>query len=435
MPRRRRHTPLRVYLNQQFVGMLTKQPGGGAGFQYSAEWLAHETRTPISLSLPLRNEAYEGARVAAFFENLLPDSDEIRKRAAARAGAKGADAHSLLSAIGRDCVGALQFIPEDDEADPAAWAVEGEPVSGRKIEQLLLSLRHAPLGMNREDEFRISIAGVQEKTALLRHEGKWFKPHGATPTTHIFKMPIGQLPNGVDLSDSVENEFYCLKLMEAFGLSVNSAEIKTFGTAKCLVVERFDRLRAKDGRLLRLPQEDMCQALSIPPSIKYQSDGGPGMADVLGVLKGASAPLEDVKTFIKAQILFWLTGATDGHAKNFSIFLRPGGSYALTPLYDVITSQPYCDAGKVQRKNVRLAMSVGKSRHYRMEEIMARHFVQTGERAGLPKAVVLSAAREIIEAAGPAMTRLERALPKDFPEALHVSVKKALERRLQRLEI
>ncbi|MHC8510211.1 MAG: type II toxin-antitoxin system HipA family toxin [Rhodospirillales bacterium] len=434
MARRRRNTPLRVYLNQQFVGMLTKQPGGAAGFKYAAEWLAHGARGPISISLPLRDEAYDGPRVTAFFENLLPDSDEIRKRAAARAGADGADAHSLLSAIGRDCVGALQFIPEDAEADPGGAAVEGEPVSGRKIEQLLLGLRHAPLGLNREDEFRISIAGVQEKTALLRHDGKWFKPHGATPTTHIFKTQIGQLPNGVDLSDSVENEFYCLKLMEAFGLPVNSAEIKTFGTVKCLVVERFDRLRAKDGRLLRLPQEDMCQALSVPPSIKYQSDGGPGMADVLGVLKGASAPLEDVKTFIKAQILFWLIGATDGHAKNFSIFLRPGGSYALTPLYDVITSQPYCDAGKVLRKDVRLAMSVGKSRHYRMEEIMGRHFIQTGERAGLPKAVVRNAVQEITEAAGAAMTRLERALPKDFPETLHVPVKKALERRLPRLE-
>ena len=136
------------------------------------------------------------------------------------------------------------------------------------------------MGLGLDEDFRISVAGAQEKTALLWHEGRWLKPRGTTPTTHLLKTQMGTLPNGLDLSLSVENEYYCLKLMGAFGLPVNAAEIQTFGRTKALVVERFDRRWTRDKRLLRLPQEDCCQALSVPPTRKYQSDGGPGIADI-----------------------------------------------------------------------------------------------------------------------------------------------------------
>jgi serine/threonine-protein kinase HipA len=205
------------------------------------------------------------------------------------------------------------------------------------------------------------VAGAQEKTALLWHKGKWLKPHGTTPTTHIFKPQIGALPNGIDLSNSVENEYYCLKLAAAFGLPVNHAEIKTFGKTKALVIERFDRLWTKDGRLLRVPQEDCCQALSVPPTRKYQSDGGPGMVKLLDLLKGSDTPADDQAMLLKAQIFFWLIGATDGHAKNFSIFITPGGRYRLTPLYDVLTAQPSLDTGQIQRKQMKLC-NVGRDK-------------------------------------------------------------------------
>src|SRR3546814_7781096 len=127
------------------------------------------------------------------------------------------------------------------------------------------TLARAPLGRNGDKDFRISVAGAQEKTALWHYEGQWFKPRGTTPTTHLIKTQIGQLPNGIDLSNSVENEFYCLKLFAAFGLPVNDARIHTFGETTALVIERFDRRWRQDGRLLRAPQEACCQALSIPP--------------------------------------------------------------------------------------------------------------------------------------------------------------------------
>src|SRR5207247_8200343 len=139
------------------------------------------------------------------------------------------------------------------------WGINGEAISDQDVEKLLSNLVRAPLGLDLDREFRISVAGAQQKTALLHYKGKWFKPHGTTPTTHILKTQIGTLPNGIDLSNSVENEYYCLKLMAAFGLPVNAAEIRVFGETKALVIERFDRKWTRDGRLLRIPQEDFCQ--------------------------------------------------------------------------------------------------------------------------------------------------------------------------------
>lgn len=434
MPRRRQHAPLRVHLNNRLVGHLLKEPSGAIGFRYDESWLGWEHAIPVSLSLPLREDAFRGEPVAAVFENLLPDSDVLRRRVAEKVGARGADAYSLLTAIGRDCVGALQFVAdgEDDSIDSAA-TINGQAVDDEAIEKLLGSLAQAPLGLSRDDDFRISVAGVQEKTALLWHEGRWLKPRGTTPTTHIFKTQIGDLPNGMDLSNSVENEYYCLKLVAAFDLPVNDARIVTFGTTNALVIERFDRRWTKEGRLLRLPQEDCCQALSVPPIRKYQSEGGPGMVEILDLLKGSDTPADDQKAFLKAQLLFWLIGATDGHAKNFSIYLGPGGSFRLAPLYDVITAQPGLDAHQIERKQMKLAMSVGDKRHYRMGEIHGRHFLQTGEEAGLPRSLVRSAIEEIADTADTAMGQLESALPSGFPGGIHASVKKAMMARLRRL--
>jgi len=435
MPRHRRYSPLRVLLNNRLVGYLSRQPSGAVRFAYDRRWLEWAHALPVSLSLPLRGDAYTGEPVVAVFDNLLPDSEALRGLVAERVGAAGIDAYHLLAAIGHDCVGALQFIVPDDEPDGDTAGINGEAIGEAAIEQLLNGLAQAPLGLEREDAFRISVAGAQEKTALLWHEGRWLKPHGTTPTTHILKTQIGKLPNGIDLSNSVENEFYCLKLAAAFGLPVNEAAIHPFGATKALVVERFDRRWSRDGRLLRLPQEDCCQALSVPPTRKYQNEGGPGLVDVLDVLKGSDNPARDQATVLKAQILFWLIGATDGDAKNFSIFLNPGGTYQLTPLYDVLTAEPSLAARQIERKQMRLAMSVGTNRHYKNDEIQTRHIVQTGRAANLPNVLIQDAIQEMADNAGQALERIEDALPPDFPEAIHDAVKHAVKRRIARLSV
>ena len=241
MPRKPTNAPLRVLLNNRLVGRLLKEPGGAISFQYDESWLSWGNTFPISMSLPLREDAFKGDRVVAVFENLLPDSEELRRRVAEKVGAKGIDAYSLLFQIGRDCVGALQFLPENDDAVYDTSGIHGEPVDDGAIEKILKTLVRAPLGLGDDKEFRISVAGAQEKTALLYHKGKWQKPRGTTPTTHILKTQIGTLQNGIDLSNSVENEYYCLKLMAAFGLPTARAEIAVFGKTTALVVERFDR--------------------------------------------------------------------------------------------------------------------------------------------------------------------------------------------------
>lgn len=434
MPRHRRHQPLRVLLNNRLVGHLNKASSGAIDFRYDQGWLDWDHALPVSLSLPLREDPYRGEPVVAVFDNLLPDSDALRRRVAEKVGAAGVDAYSLLAAIGHDCVGALQFVGDDDVSVDTT-AIVGEAVTDDAIERLLNNLAQAPLGLDREDAFRISVAGAQEKTALLWHDGQWLKPRGTTPTTHIFKTQIGRLPGGIDLSNSVENEYYCLKLAAAFGLPAAKAEVRSFGATKALVIERFDRRWTRDGRLLRLPQEDCCQALSVPPTRKYQSEGGPGMVEILTLLKGSDRPLEDQASVLKAQILFWLLGATDGHAKNFSVFLGPGGSYRLTPLYDVLTAQPSFDARQIEAKQMRLAMSVGGNRHYRISEIASRHFVQTGEAAGLPRPLIRDVIEQMADAAEDALRQVEDSLPTDFPEAIHASVKGAVIGRVKDLRI
>jgi len=210
MPRKRQHTPLRVLMNNRHIGHFSKEVGGAVEFRYDENWLDWESAIPVSLSLPLREDAYRGAPVLAVFENLLPDSDALRRRVAEKVGAEGTDAYSLLAEIGRDCVGALQFLPEDADLGAGdTTRIDGTPVSDHEIEDLLKNLAQAPLGLGRDEDFRISVAGAQEKTALLWHDGRWLKPRGTTPTTHLLKTQMGTLPNGLDLTLSVENEYYC----------------------------------------------------------------------------------------------------------------------------------------------------------------------------------------------------------------------------------
>jgi serine/threonine-protein kinase HipA len=377
-------------------------------------------------------ECHSRQVVQSFLRFVAPFSNRCRHKLAVEegVGARGTDAYSLLARIGRDCVGGLQFIAGDDEIAPDD-GISGEAIDDEQIEVLLKNLAQAPLGLNRDDDFRISVAGAQEKTALLWHGGRWLKPHGTTPTTHILKTQIGTLPNGIDLTDSVENEFYCLALAEAFGLPVNKARIATFGKTKALVIERFDRRWTEAARLIRLPQEDCCQALSVPPTLKYQAEGGPGMVAILNLLKGSDAPAKDQQTFLAAQMLFWIIGATDGHAKNFSVSLAPGGGYHMTPLYDVLTAQPSLDRRHIERKQMRLAMSVGTNRHYRIDEIQPRHFLQTAAAAKVPESVVRAAIAHVVKHSERAFARVEAMLPGNFPEKLHASVSAAALHRLK----
>jgi serine/threonine-protein kinase HipA len=352
-------------------------------FSYDAAWIASPAGRPLSLSLPFApgNLAHKGPRVLNYFDNLLPDSEVIRKRIAQRYQTETLDAFDLLQAIGRDCVGAVQLLPEDDVPEHVD-RIEGTPLSEAEIETMLTRTVSTPtLGAadQSDDDFRISLAGAQEKTALLWHEGQWKRPHGATPTTHIFKLPLGLVGNKLaDLSTSVENEWLCLRILRAYGLPVANTEVVTFGKQRVLSVERFDRQLHSSGQwLLRLPQEDFCQVYGVPSHRKYENEGGPGVLDLARVLQQSVAAAQDIETLLASQILFWMLAAPDGHAKNFSIRLLAGGQYRLTPLYDVMSIWPVEGSGPNQWSwfKARLAMGMwSRSKHDAFRDVQRRHF-------------------------------------------------------------
>jgi len=433
MAKRRTRIPLNVFLNGLLVGQLKRESSGAIDFKYDHSWLARENGLPISLSLPLREDRYIGDPVIAVFDNLLPDNDAIRRSVAERVSADGYDAYSLLSAIGRDCVGALQFLP--DGHDPGSTGtISSRIVGDEEISRVVANLTSAPLGINEDEEFRISLAGAQEKTALLFWKGKWHIPHGTTATTHILKPQIGILPNGIDLSQSVENEHFCMRLMAKLGLPCAATEIQDFEDKRVLVVERFDRLWTKDKRLIRLPQEDFCQALSVPPTRKYESDGGPGVPNILELLKASDEPEQDQKTFIKSQIIFWLIGATDGHAKNYSLFLTPGGRFNLTPFYDIMSAQPNLDAGQIQRNKMKLALAVGDNRHYVVDSIVPRHFQQTAKKCGVASSVMDEIFSELITTMEGALDKTIADMPEDYPDAMMQSIRDVALHRIRMIE-
>ncbi|MGJ7579195.1 type II toxin-antitoxin system HipA family toxin [Variovorax sp. RHLX14] len=434
--------PLVVWANGQIVGEWAVREGEHR-FQYADEWIASPAARRLSLSLPLTpgNVPLRGPVVQNYFDNLLPDNDSIRRRVQGRFATASTDAFDLLTAIGRECVGAVQLL--EPGIEPVGFdRIEAEALDDAGVERAIdaaLATGRVP-GQRDDDEFRIAIAGAQEKTALLRRGDAWFRPLGATPTTHILKLPLGLVGNmQADMQQSVENEWLCSRVMTAFGLPTAHCDIATFGERKVLAVRRFDRVLQNAGTdaewIARLPQEDFCQALGMPGAQKYETDGGPGMRDILRVLDASANALADKTAFVKAQMIFWLLAATDGHAKNFSIFLERGDGYRLTPFYDVFSAWPIIGDGANQlaRQKARLAMALrAKSAHWGLTDIQARHWDGVAKQAGLGDARALG---DEISAQLPDVLRtVESELPPGFPPALAESIFDGMTTTAQRLQ-
>lgn len=443
MARRSKTQTLALWANGTYVGRWTIAARGNMELQYDPAWRASGLGRPLSLSLPfgLGDEPLKGPAVEHYFDNLLPDSPAIRKRVAERFRTGSVEAFDLLSAIGRDCVGALQFLPEG--AAPVGHdRVEGVEVDEAAIERHLLEVvtpDRFGAARDPDDDFRISLAGAQEKDAFLHWNGRWMKPRGATPTTHIFKLPLGLVGGRqADFSTSVDNEWLCLKLLAAYGLPVPKAEIASFGPQRVLVVERFDRVVSGDGqRLLRLVQEDFCQATGTSPLVKYEAEGGPGLGVLFNLLQQSVNAERDLHTLMASQLLFWMLRAPDGHAKNFSIHLLPGGRYRLTPLYDVMSAYPVMGDGPNQwsPRELKLAMAlVGKNRHFVAEHIQRRHFNSTAKRFGYGETTE-PLIQELIERTPGVIDEVQRALPPGFSNEVAVKVLSGLQTAARALEL
>lgn len=422
MGRRSRSRSLSIWANGVRVGRWTIPARGEMELLYDAEWVGADIGRPLSLSLPfnLQNLPLKGEKVANYFDNLLPDSDAIRRRVAERFRTGSTDPFDLLRAIGRDCIGAVQVLDEN-EVPTGFDHIEGVPLSEDDIERHLIETV-APqafiAGRNPDADFRISLAGAQEKTAFLRWGGQWLAPRGATPTSHIFKLPLGLMGGRrADFSTSVDNEWLCLRLLKAYGLNVAQARIATFGRQRVLMVERFDRRVAPNGQwLMRLPQEDFCQVEGCSPLLKYENEGGPGLKALFATLRQSINAETDMKTLMAAQVLFWLLRAPDGHAKNFGIQLLPRGRFQLTPLYDVMSVYPVLGDGPNQWSpyEVKAAMALlGKSRYYEMHGIQRRHFNSTAQKVGYASTAE-SIIEELLARTPTAIAEVQAELPQDF---------------------
>ena len=428
---------LDVWMNGELVGAWTLQAQGHR-FSYADTWLASPYARPLSLSLPLTQGTapFTDARVENYFDNLLPDSLDIRKRVALRFGASSIRAFDLIEKIGRDCVGAVQLMP-GGSAPPDVRRIDATPLSEREIESVLDDAIAAPGPGSHHDEdaLRISLAGAQEKTALMKQDGQWCLPHGATPTTHILKLPLGQVGRSrADFSTSVENEWLCSQLAVAFGLQAAACQIEHFGRHKVLAVQRFDRVLL-DTWWARLPQEDFCQVLGFPPGLKYENQGGPGMAAILQKLRGSTQAQSDRKHFLASQLLFWMLAAPDGHAKNFSIFLERHGAYHLTPLYDVLSAWPVIGDGPnmFQWQKVTMAMAVrAGNAHYKMNEVARRHW-NAAAKANAVGSDVEPLIERFIALAPTAIAQVQAQLPGDFPAQVSDTIFEGVLKQASRL--
>ncbi|RLL52737.1 type II toxin-antitoxin system HipA family toxin [Mariprofundus sp. EBB-1] len=441
--RKKNQKSLNVWMNGVLVGTWTVFKTKPQKFQYASQWLEHPSRRILSLSMPFRpqNLPYEGDVVESFFDNLLPDSDKIRKRIQQKFAVRNSSPFELLAEVGRDCVGAIQLLAEG--ALPDGWdTIKAKPLSEMEVEKQLKIASSDTFLREDAETFRISIAGAQEKTALLWHDNQWCLPLAQTPTTHIMKLPLGLVGNmDADMSTSVENEWLCSKIMAAYGIDIAHCDMDTFGETKVLIVKRFDRKLSKGGAYwLRLPQEDMCQASGKPPSLKYENDGGPGMTEVLTLLRGSSVSNQDRRSFFKTQLIFWMLAATDGHAKNFSLFHEVSGTYKMTPIYDVLSTWPIMGEkpNHLSWHDAKLAMAFrsNSNTHYKLKDVYPRHFRAAAAKLGLAGQID-SIIEDILLATPTVIRDVGAMLPEQFPLRVAETIFAGLEEsavKIQRAE-
>ena len=368
-----------VVAERRIMGEVQRDRRGRLAFVYDDHWRSTDEAYPLSLSMPLVVGEHEHARIEPWLWGLLPDNDAILARWGQKFHVSPRNAFALLGAVGEDCPGAIQLVRPQrleetlrDDGHHVEWLTEAD------IAERLRALRNdqAAWRMAR-DVGQFSLAGAQPKTALLHDGQRWGVPHGPTPTTHILKPPIGTL------AGHAENEHLCLALARALGLPAAASEVVRFEDEVAIVVERYDRVRIA-GTIRRLHQEDMCQIPGLPPTKKYQNEGGPGCAEISDAIRTHSGePEEDAQTFARAIILNWIIDGTDAHAKNFSMLIGARGGARLAPLYDVASTLPY----DLDPRKLKMANRIGGK--YRLEDISSRHWVRFASEVRLPAAEVL----------------------------------------------
>ncbi len=361
---------LNVFCGQQLMGrILRDRRRDRLALCYEGSWQASPAAFPLSLSMPLTAAEHGHGAVESFLWGLLPDNEGVLQRWGTKFRVSPKNPFALLWHVGEDCAGAIQFVrPEQVEAwqkAPAAGGVEWLS-NGEVAERMVLLLRDHGASRAGADTGQFSLAGAQPKTAFFfdEQQKRWGVPFGSVPTTHILKPATGAF-DGL-----AENEHFCLRLAQECGLATAKSTVQYFGDCPAIVVERYDRVR-QPGRVTRIHQEDMCQAMACRPHQKYQTQGGPSAAQILHLLRQYSTDhATDKQRFLDALMLGWLIGATDAHAKNFSVLIAPGAQVRLAPFYDISSALPY--PKQVDLRRAGLAMKIGGA--YKLREIGIRNW-------------------------------------------------------------
>lgn len=352
-------------LDGREVGRVHNDARGRLTFVYDSDWREARGAYPISLSMPLAAEEHGPSAVQSFLWGLLPDNERVLDRWAKKFQVSARNVFALISHVGEDCAGAIQFVtPDRLEVLRSGVDDKVEWLDDAAIAKRLQALRedHAAWRLPR-DTGQFSLAGAQPKTALLLQKDRWGIPSGRIPTTQILKPPTGHFDG------HAENEHICLNLARNLGLPVAETKVMRFEKEIAIVVERYDR-QFSGNDVIRVHQEDMCQARGIMPTKKYQSEGGPTPANIVELLRTYSTDsADDLDTFVDALGFNWLIAGTDAHAKNYSLLLASGPTVRLAPLYDIASILPYDD---VDLQKMKLAMKIGGE--YKLSQIGLREW-------------------------------------------------------------
>jgi len=380
---------LQVYWGKSIVGQLRMDDKGDFSFQYAPEWIENPSAIPLSIRLPLRKEPYPDSICRFFFSNLLPEGN-VRALIARKLGISETNDFELLIALGGDCAGAISLLPEGQKVSDQG---EYERVTPKELDAMIEGMSSRPLLVWKE-ELRLSLAGAQQKLPVYVEGEKIYLPRGTYPSSHILKPKI----TGFD--QIIENEAFCMTLAKRYGLPVPEARILTGGGKAALscfrkwnqpiyLVERYDRKRDVQNRLIRLHQEDFCQALGYSYTRKYEGEGGPNLQNCLSLLSDrGTEPLIDKKIFIQWIVFNYLIGNCDAHAKNASMLITQK-DYRLAPLYDLVSTTLYPSL------SAKLAMRIGGEN--RPEWILRKHWERLSENAGVGTKVTLAICEEMSE--------------------------------------
>jgi serine/threonine-protein kinase HipA len=352
---------LSVVLGGEVAGRITRAGAFAEPvFTYDDDYLVHG-RVPLSTRIPIGSGAFRGMQIVPFLEGLVPENGDTRRLWAERLGVENDDAFSLLARMGWDCPGAVQFSNPDELDEMRSRANKVKRSSEADIEERLRTLRDDSAAWALPDE-HWSLPGQQEKFALVLRDGRWYTAKGSAATTHIIKPGIGRLHHQALV------EYATMRAARDVGLDVATVEFAHFGQEPAIVIERFDRVLVS-GEMVRVHQEDFCQAVGVLPERKYEEHNGPSLARLGEVITRHSSDREaDHWALAEFAAINYVSGAPDGHAKNISLALWPDDIH-VAPLYDLATSFPYEDRSPATRKS---AFSIGGRREF--GKVMGKHW-------------------------------------------------------------